>query len=152
MYLSLCFHVQQKIWVANAPVQLHSRSSASGDDKHIIHVHFWDYVKQQGRFNLIWCVTTDGLLSLIDLMHKLQNYSMQSHRSLVINKGGDLTDSFLSEQSVRDLLLLDRLVLSWLSVRHESLSEALSDTQRAVHRSYQDFQQLKQCNNRKNEE
>ncbi len=75
-------------------------------------------------------------------MHKLQNYSMQSHRSLVINKGGDITDSFLSEQSVRDVLLLDRLVLSWLTVRHESLSEALSDTQRAVHRSYQDFQQL----------
>lgn len=51
---------------------------------------------------LIWCI-------------RYSITAMQSHRSLDINKHGDLIGSFLSEQSVRDVLLLDRLVLSWLS-------------------------------------
>ncbi len=104
--------------VSKCTIRIYKEYQPCSFDKHIIHVHFWNDVKLQGRFNLIWCVTTDGLLNLLDLHRATIRCSitaMQSHRSLVINKRGDLTDSFLSEQSVRDLLLLDRLVLSWLS-------------------------------------
>lgn len=52
---------------------------------------------------------------------------------------------FFTEQSVRDLTSII------LTVRHESLSEALSEKQRAVHKSYQDFQGLKHCYSMKNE-